>query len=132
MLRRLVPCALAALALLGVSVAPWLPNDLTPRAEARPDADPEPSTSQSKLLASEAAIVLSLRMGDFTGDDLMKTIFADLGEELSMRYGLPLTEVERSTVAMVRGGTVRIIQTKKAYDKDKLVKDLVKGPFGNV
>jgi len=131
MSSRVIPRAVAALALLVVAVVPWLlPHDLAPRAEAQNEA--EPAAPHVKQVAAEAALFVSLRMGDFTGDELMKTIFADLGKELSLRYGLPVTEVERATVAVVRGGTVRVIQTRKAYDKEKLIKELVKSPFGVV
>src|SRR5262245_23638498 len=98
MSRRVVPCAVLALALLGVAVVPWLPGDLAGRAQARPE-DPEPSSGESKLLASEAALFIALKPGDFTGDDLLKALFLDADKGLERELRIPLADVDVVTFA---------------------------------
>ena len=126
MLRRVIPCALAALALLGVAVVPWLGSDL-PRAEARPESDPEPSSPENKLLAAEAALFFSLRPADFTGDDLLKAAFLDVDKEIERELRVSLSDVERVTFALVRGGFIKLVHVHKAYDRDKLKEAYVGG-----
>src|SRR5262245_18169735 len=112
MLRRVVPCAVLALALLVVAFVPWLPSDLAGRAEARPE-DPEPSSAESKLLASEAALFFSLKPGDFTADDLLKAVFLDADKGLERELRIPLADVDVVTFALVRGGWMKIVHTHK-------------------
>jgi hypothetical protein len=126
MLRRVISCA--GLALVGAAVALLPPSDLAPRAEARPEEAVK--TPEAKLIAAEASVLFSLRMGDFTGDELMKVVFSDVGRYISDLAHVSLHDVELYTLAVVRGGTVRIVRTRKPYDRDKLTKEITEGRFG--
>jgi hypothetical protein len=123
MLRRVLTSALAAAALAGAASLAWLPVDPTPRAEAR--AEVEPRTSQSKLIASEAAFFVTFRPADFLGDELLKAGFSGMDKDMERGFHVPLSEIERVSLAVVPGGSVTLIHTHKAYDKDKLRAALV-------
>jgi hypothetical protein len=124
MLRRFLPCALAAL--IGAAFALSPSSDLAPRAEARPDA--EPAVSQSKLVAAEAAYFVTLRPNDLLSDPLIAAALDDdVIKDMASDLPVPLKDVERVTVVGgVGGGDFTIIQTHKPYDKDK-VRDAVLG-----
>src|SRR5262249_54989714 len=111
----------------------WLPDDLAPRAEARPDSDPEPVASYVKLVAAESGLVITLNVSELMADELLKTAFQEVIKEIDQSIRVPLADVDRATFALVRGEFVRIVQTRKPYDRDKMqdafTRDRFKGEF---
>jgi hypothetical protein len=128
MLRRIVLCVLAAVALLVTAAGLWLPLDFAPRIQAEPQ--PEPPSSESKLIAGECALFVTVRPRDFTNDELLKAALQEIPDEIARELRVPLAEVERVTFVMLRGGMVRIVHTRKAYDRDKTKAAFTEDRFG--
>jgi hypothetical protein len=125
---RIIPCSFLAACLVFVGVALWLPGEVASRHQAEPE--PEPATSDARLIASECAFFVTFRPGDFLADDLAKAILRDIPKAIEEELRVPADGMARLTVATMRQGSVQIVRTKKAYDAEKLRKAVTEPRLG--
>jgi len=123
-MRRFIPCSVGVAGLLLIAAVLWLPSGLGARLQS--DSVPEPPSKDMQLVAGECPFFVTFRPADFTGDDLIKTIAQDLPKEMERDFGLPLSEVDRVTLAATRGGQILIVRTRKAYDAEKIREPLAR------
>lgn len=128
MSRRFLSCAAFAAVLSALACAFWLPAEVGPRLAAQ--ADPEPPTTESKLIAREAGIVFSFAVSDLLADELLELAFRDVVRNIADSVRVPLADVQRLTLAYVEGGWVRFVQTRQPYDKEAMKKAMTRPRFG--
>jgi hypothetical protein len=126
---HVIPCSFLAACLVFAGVALWLPGEVASRHQAEPE--PEPATSDARLIASECAFFITFRPGDFLRDDLVRAVLQDLPKAIEGELHVPTEAMGRLTVATLRQGTVQIVRTKRPYDSAKLRKSFTESRFGN-
>lgn len=125
---RAIPCSFLAACLVFAGVSLWLPGEVASRHQAEPE--PEPATSDAKLIASECAFFITFRPGDFLRDELTKAVLQDFPKAIEQALHVPPDGLARLTLAQMRQGSVQIVRTKKPYDAEKLRKALTTSRFG--
>jgi hypothetical protein len=126
---RIIPCSFLAACLAFAGAAVWLPGEAASRHQAEPE--PEPATSDARLIAGGCAFFVTFRPGDFLGDELVKTLLQNIPKAIEDELHVAPSGMARLTVATMRQGTVQVVRTKKPYDAEKLRKALATPRYGS-